>query len=53
MWADDDSDEERPQFGRSRNKKDFTAPVSFISGGIKQGSKVKKEKREDDDITVG
>lgn len=45
MWAESESDEdERPAFGGSGRKgKDFTAPIGFISGGIKVGSKVTKD----------
>ena len=50
MWADVDSDEdERPGFGRGgRGNKDYTAPMSFVSGGIKVGDKVTKEGGDDD-----
>lgn len=53
MWADDDSDDERPSFGRSnRRKKDMTAPIGFISGGFKQEDKVtKKEEEEEPEFT--
>lgn len=48
MWANSD-DEDTPGFGSSRRKKkDYTAPIGFVSGGIKQGSKIKKEGEEDD-----
>ncbi len=55
IWADEgSSDEERhPGFGGGgKNKnKDYTLPVSFVSGGIKEGDKVstKPERTEDDD----
>ncbi|XP_064629175.1 tuftelin-interacting protein 11-like [Lineus longissimus] len=36
IWADEDSDDEgRPTFGNRRGKKDYSAPVGFVSGGIK------------------
>ncbi|VDO28032.1 unnamed protein product [Haemonchus placei] len=49
IWADRESDEEeaygRPSFGmsyviifRKKARKDYSAPINFISGGIKQGS---------------
>lgn len=51
MWANSD-DEDTPGFGRGRRKKkDYTAPIGFVSGGIKQGSKIKKE-GDDDDSSV-
>ena len=43
MWADNDSDDERPGFGGGKKKSDFTAPIGFVSGGIKQGDKTFKE----------
>ncbi|KAL4232809.1 Tuftelin-interacting protein 11 [Mactra antiquata] len=51
MWADNDSDDERPGFGGGgRKKPDITAPIGFVSGGIKQGDKtVKQEEEEEDD----
>ena len=54
MWAADDSDDERPSFGRSnRRKKDMTAPIGFISGGFKQEDKMtKKEEEEEPELTV-
>uniref|UniRef100_A0A914X3D0 G-patch domain-containing protein n=1 Tax=Plectus sambesii TaxID=2011161 RepID=A0A914X3D0_9BILA len=51
MWADkEDSEEEeeaKPSFGRKRPN--YAAPVNFVSGGVKQGSKVEKEGEKDDD----
>lgn len=55
IWADDDSDEERPGFGSQKGKKnkDYTAPVNFVSGGVKIGDKVQeKEKQGVDAISV-
>ncbi|XP_053397449.1 tuftelin-interacting protein 11-like [Mercenaria mercenaria] len=51
MWADNDSDDERPGFGGGKKKSDFTAPIGFVSGGIKQGDKTFKpgEEEVDDD----
>ncbi|RCN29795.1 g-patch domain protein [Ancylostoma caninum] len=62
IWADrEESDEEdayaRPSFGK-KAKKDYSAPINFISGGIKQGSsleppdKVKKEEKDDTPIEI-
>ena len=48
MWArDSDDEDERPGFGSSSKKKsDFTAPIGFVSGGIKQGDKTVKQEDE-------
>jgi len=46
IWADDDSDDERPGFGKAKKKNDFTAPIGFVSGGIKQGDKTVKPGEE-------
>lgn len=43
IWADDDSDDERPSFS-SKGKKDLSAPISFISGGIKKSGQKEEEK---------
>ena len=47
IWADDsDEEQQRPGFGGfggGKGSKDYTAPVSFISGGVKVGDKVTKE----------
>ena len=45
MWADD-SDDERPAFGKKQ--KDYTAPVSFVTGGIKVGDKVTKAEEDEE-----
>lgn len=39
VWADSDSEDERPSFS-SRKKPKYTEPVSFVSGGIKNGNKI-------------
>ena len=40
MWADPDSDDERPRFGGGGSRKNnLTTPMNFVSGGIKQGDK--------------
>lgn len=52
MWAEDSDEEERPTmgFGRGpRRKKDYATPVSFISGGVKQGTKISKEEGIDEE----
>ncbi|XGW07388.1 hypothetical protein V3C99_010515 [Haemonchus contortus] len=61
IWADRESDEEeaygRPSFGK-KAKKDYSAPISFISGGVKQGSsldpsdRLKENVREVDDAPI-
>ncbi|XP_067625460.1 septin-interacting protein 1 [Eurosta solidaginis] len=58
IWADDsdnDSGEEtsnrRGRRGAGRRPKDYSAPVSFVAGGIQQaGKKDKKKKEEDDEV---
>lgn len=54
MWADkeeSDEEEERPSFGRKRPN--YTAPVNFVSGGVKHGSRIEKDEEgapdKDDD----
>lgn len=57
IWADEDSDNEAKQSTsnrfRSRNdvkkSKDYTAPVSFVAGGIQQSGKKKEEELEQHD----
>jgi tuftelin-interacting protein 11 len=56
IWADDSEEEENgSEFMSSKRKggtKDYTAPVSFVSGGVQQSGKKKEEqkkKRESDD----
>lgn len=60
IWADRDSDEdERPSFGGKRSK-DYTAPVSFVSAGLRKSAaeekqEVKEEEGSDeseDDVPV-
>lgn len=54
VWADD-SDEEAPARsskgfkGSSRAPKNYTAPVSFVAGGVQQAGKPKEEKKDEDD----
>ncbi|XP_063992743.1 tuftelin-interacting protein 11 [Diachasmimorpha longicaudata] len=55
VWADD-SDEEAPPGplvggfkGASKAPKNYTAPVSFVAGGIQQSGKPKEENKDDDD----
>ena len=43
IWADDSDEDERPAFGRAAGKtkgKNYTAPMNFVSGGVKVGDKV-------------
>lgn len=49
IWADDESDNEggRPSFQSSRKAKDFTAPINFVSGGVRQVGKKEEEKKEE------
>ncbi|XP_048777997.2 tuftelin-interacting protein 11-like [Ostrea edulis] len=50
MWANSDDEDNTPGFGGGRRKrKDYTAPIGFVSGGIKQGSKIKKEGEGEED----
>ncbi|XP_069102141.1 tuftelin-interacting protein 11-like [Argopecten irradians] len=52
MWAEDSDEEDRPTMGfsrGSRGKKNYGAPVSFVSGGVKQGSKITKGKKAEED----
>ena len=47
MWADHESDDERPRFGGgSSRKNNLSAPMNFVSGGIKQGDKTYKPGEE-------
>lgn len=45
IWADADSDDERPSFGGKRSK-DYTAPVSFVSGGIRKTAAEEKQQQK-------
>ncbi|XP_054852639.1 tuftelin-interacting protein 11 [Eublepharis macularius] len=45
VWAERDSDDERPSFGGKRSK-DYSAPVNFISAGLK---KTAPDELEEDD----
>lgn len=48
MWVNSD-DEDILGFGRGRRKKkDYIVFIGFVSGGIKQGLKIKKEGDDDD-----
>jgi hypothetical protein len=49
IWADEDSDDERPGFANRRRGKDYTAPVGFVSAGIKEGQKPSGSKDGDDE----
>ncbi|XP_078083506.1 tuftelin-interacting protein 11 [Mustelus asterias] len=48
MWAENDSDDERPSFGGKRSK-DYTAPVNFISAGIRRPAAEENEEEKDSD----
>ncbi|ESO85853.1 hypothetical protein LOTGIDRAFT_221309 [Lottia gigantea] len=51
IWADKDSDDEDDFVGfgarSQRKKKDFSAPISFISGGFKGEAKLKKNRDDE------
>ena len=56
IWADD-SDDERPAFGRGKKgKADWTAPIGFVSGGVKVGDTISKDGEEgeggDDSVSL-
>lgn len=38
MWADSDDEVGRSGFGGKKRNRDYSMPVTFVSGGIKQGS---------------
>uniref|UniRef100_A0A8C1W3F4 Tuftelin-interacting protein 11 n=1 Tax=Cyprinus carpio TaxID=7962 RepID=A0A8C1W3F4_CYPCA len=49
IWAERDSDDERPSFGGKRSK-DYSAPVNFVSAGLrKTASEEKVEQKGSDD----
>lgn len=51
VWADEEDD--RRSSKKSKERKSYTTPVAFVSGGIKVGDKVTKNADEDDmDIMV-
>ena len=53
IWAEDSDEEQRPSFGGGgRGSKDYTAPVNFISGGVKVGDKVTKEVEDGVDLVT-
>uniref|UniRef100_A0AAQ4R1K7 Tuftelin-interacting protein 11 n=1 Tax=Gasterosteus aculeatus aculeatus TaxID=481459 RepID=A0AAQ4R1K7_GASAC len=46
IWADRDSDEdERPSFGGKKTK-DYTAPVNFVSAGLRKAAAEEKQQQE-------
>ncbi|KAJ8667917.1 hypothetical protein QAD02_009580 [Eretmocerus hayati] len=48
VWADDSEEEEaRPSF--SKAPKNYSAPVSFVKGGVQQAGKPKEKKKEDEE----
>ena len=52
MWADD-SDEEHPGFGHGKkSNKDYSAPIGFVSGGVKVGDKVTKDGGDEENPCV-
>ncbi|MBN3306862.1 TFP11 protein, partial [Amia calva] len=53
VWAERDSDDERPSFGGKRSK-DYTAPVSFVSAGLrKTAAEERPQAGSDDSETEG
>lgn len=54
VWADEEGSDEEPSGFGGRRKKDkkykqnYTAPVSFVAGGIQQSGKDKKEIRSEE-----
>ncbi|TRY84761.1 hypothetical protein DNTS_027444 [Danionella cerebrum] len=48
IWAEQDSDEERPSFGGKRVK-DYSTPVNFVSGGIRKTAAEEKAEQEGSD----
>lgn len=49
IWADDsDNDEdERPSF--KSHRKNYSAPIGFVAGGVQQAGKKEEKKEEEDD----
>ncbi|MFT7805021.1 tuftelin-interacting protein 11 [Arapaima gigas] len=47
IWAEHDSDEERPSFGGKRSK-DYTAPVNFVSAGLRKTAADEDDEDSDD-----
>ncbi|XP_008334939.1 tuftelin-interacting protein 11 [Cynoglossus semilaevis] len=48
IWADRDSDEdERPSFGGKKSK-DYSAPVSFVSAGLRKTAEEEKQQQKGD-----
>ncbi|KAG9354558.1 hypothetical protein JZ751_001271 [Albula glossodonta] len=54
IWAEHDSDDERPSFGGKRTK-DYTAPVNFVSAGLRKTAAEEREQQRgsDDSETEG
>jgi len=50
VWADEEDDGRSSK--KSRERKSYTTPVAFVSGGVKVGDKVTKNGEEDLNITV-
>ncbi|EPQ19912.1 Tuftelin-interacting protein 11 [Myotis brandtii] len=48
VWAERDSDKERPSF-RGKRARDYSAPVNFISAGLKKGVAEEVELEDSDD----
>lgn len=48
IWAEHDSDDERPSFGGKRSK-DYSAPVNFVSAGLRKTAAEEKAEQEGSD----
>ncbi|XP_062360247.1 tuftelin-interacting protein 11 isoform X2 [Cinclus cinclus] len=48
VWAERDSDEERPSFGGKRSR-DYSAPVSFVSAGLRKAAAEELSDEDSDD----
>ncbi|XP_058804469.1 tuftelin-interacting protein 11 [Phymastichus coffea] len=51
IWASDSEDEEevKPSFSRTKTRKDYSAPIGFVAGGIQQAGKPKEKKEEEEE----
>lgn len=56
IWAVDDEEDDRPTFGDGRKRPKDSAPMRFVSGGVKIGSKTQLEdgtiEETDEEITI-
>lgn len=50
IWAESDEEDARPSFKMTTKKpKNYSAPVSFVAGGIQQAGQPKEEKKDEED----